>query len=84
MDHRVAEWGYIPPYHVAAGGAAHGDSKPNWFEPVIFLHTEKVLKLTYSKVETQICGGNTPDPHFRGGREGEGGERGGRDRKSVG
>ena len=37
---------------------------------------EKVLKLTYNKVETQIYGGNTPDPHFRGERRG--GEGGGR------
>ena len=43
----------------------------------LFFSREKVLKLAYSKVETQICGGNTPDPHFREGiRWGEGREEG--------
>jgi len=37
----------------------------------------KVPKLTYSKVKSQICGGNAQDSHFRGGRRGrEGREEG--------
>ena len=37
---------------------------------------EKVLKLTYSKVETQICRGNAPDPPHQGSEKGERGEGG--------
>ena len=74
---RVAEWGIYPPI------------PPRWpvvppmatVSPIgsnrLSFSREKVLKLTYSKVETQTCGGNAPDPHFSGERRGrEGREEG--------
>ena len=63
---RVAEWGIPPRRQMVPPMATVSPIGSNRLS----FSREKVLKLTYSKVETQICEGNALDSHFRGGRRG--------------